>query len=230
MCAEPEHSTSGEAGHQAEVLAEKACYCVGRLIWILPPGEAAAAVAQQQGEDDEQHIVTSQPAEPPDSSLPVIEPTCLTDKAWCIDKVVRYAGCVIWILPPGEAAAAVAQQLGEDGQRHTVTAVPAEPPDSGLPAAQPPTAAPGSVPGQAAARQQQANGGLSAAEPAGDEPAAQGQTAAEHAAWPAGKAGTVGRQVERGVFSRILLTLDMINDHLPDAYLSAIQQLGSSQQ
>ena len=52
------------------------------------------------------------------------------------------------------------------------------------------------------------------------------QQAAEAAAWPSGKAGRcVAREVDREVFSRILLTLDMVKDHLPDAHLSAIQQL-----
>lgn len=32
-------------------------------------------------------------------------------------------------------------------------------------------------------------------------------------------------QVDRAVFERILLTADMVSDHLPDAYLEIIRQL-----
>ena len=33
------------------------------------------------------------------------------------------------------------------------------------------------------------------------------------------------REVDRHTFDRILLTLDMVPDHLPDAYLAALQRL-----
>ena len=55
--------------------------------------------------------------------------------------------------------------------------------------------------------------------------AAAAAAAAELAAWPAGRDGTVALHVDCRVFDRILLTLDMVSDHLPDAYLSAIRNL-----
>ena len=55
--------------------------------------------------------------------------------------------------------------------------------------------------------------------------AAAAAAAAELAAWPAGRDGTVALDVGCRVFDRILLTLDMVSDHLPDAYLSAIRNL-----